>query len=212
MRSGKSSWYLAPQLPDKSAWARAVDGARTRASSSAIVAANRTITISIPAATGGGMLYHSFSNYFAVLAFFVYLRSVISRRDNRMTRSHLRLRMIASLTAIGVLAVASAALTRAAQQKNDPGKEEWIQLFNGRNLDGWTPKFAKHDLGENFNDTVRVENGVLEVGTTSGPPSTASSATSSTRIRSPTIASSPNTGSSANRCLAVRRGRSETTA
>ena len=46
---------------------------------------------------------------------------------------------------------------------NDPKREDWIQLFNGNNLDGWTPKFAKHDLGENFNDTFRVENGLLEV-------------------------------------------------
>src|SRR5436190_9692632 len=50
-----------------------------------------------------------------------------------------------------------------APPKNDPNKEEWIQLFNGKNLDGWTPKFSKHDLGENFNDTFRVENGLLEV-------------------------------------------------
>src|SRR5438046_5727481 len=51
----------------------------------------------------------------------------------------------------------------AAAPQNDPSKEDWIPLFNGRNLDGWTPKFAKHDLGENLNDTVRVENGLLEV-------------------------------------------------
>ncbi len=47
--------------------------------------------------------------------------------------------------------------------QNDPNKLEWIQLFNGRDLDGWTPKFSKHDLGENFNNTFRVENGILEV-------------------------------------------------
>lgn len=46
---------------------------------------------------------------------------------------------------------------------NDPKREDWIQLFNGKSLDGWTPKFSKHDLGENFNDTFRVENGLLEV-------------------------------------------------
>ena len=46
---------------------------------------------------------------------------------------------------------------------NDPDTRDWIQLFNGRDLDGWTPKFAKHELGENFNDTFRVENGLLEV-------------------------------------------------
>src|SRR5205085_9379567 len=49
------------------------------------------------------------------------------------------------------------------QTRNDPNKEEWVQLFNGRDLDGWTPKFSKHDLGENFNNTFRVENGLLEV-------------------------------------------------
>ena len=41
--------------------------------------------------------------------------------------------------------------------------KEWIQLFNGDDLNGWTPKFAQHDLGENFNDTFRVENGLLKV-------------------------------------------------
>jgi hypothetical protein len=40
---------------------------------------------------------------------------------------------------------------------------EWIQLFNGKDLTGWTPKFTGHPLGTNFNDTYRVENGVLRV-------------------------------------------------
>ena len=52
---------------------------------------------------------------------------------------------------------------RTTPSSNDPNRRDWIQLFNGRDLDGWTPKFAKHNLGENFNDTVRVENGLLEV-------------------------------------------------
>jgi hypothetical protein len=47
--------------------------------------------------------------------------------------------------------------------KPDPSRPEWVQLFNGRDLDGWTPKFSKHDLGENFNDTFRVADGVLQV-------------------------------------------------
>ncbi|OVE74035.1 hypothetical protein BVX94_01780 [bacterium B17] len=41
--------------------------------------------------------------------------------------------------------------------------EEWIQLFNGKNLDGWTPKFKFHELGENYLDTYRVEDGILKV-------------------------------------------------
>ena len=41
---------------------------------------------------------------------------------------------------------------------------EWIQLFNGRDLTGWTPKIAGHDVGANHANTFRVENGVLKVG------------------------------------------------
>lgn len=40
---------------------------------------------------------------------------------------------------------------------------QWIQLFNGRNLDGWTVKITKHAAGENFGRTFRVENGILTV-------------------------------------------------
>ena len=40
---------------------------------------------------------------------------------------------------------------------------DWIQLFNGKDLTDWTIKFAKHDVGENFNDTFRVEDGLLKV-------------------------------------------------
>jgi hypothetical protein len=72
--------------------------------------------------------------------------------------------MVRTATFVAALACAVAPLLAAPQQtKNDPAKEEWISLFNGQNLDGWTPKFSKHDLGENFNDTVRVENGILEI-------------------------------------------------
>lgn len=42
-------------------------------------------------------------------------------------------------------------------------KENWIQLFNGKNLDGWTPKIRYHDLGENYANTFRVEDGLLKV-------------------------------------------------
>jgi hypothetical protein len=41
--------------------------------------------------------------------------------------------------------------------------EQWISLFNGKNLDGWTPKLAGHELGDNWGDTFRVTNGVMQV-------------------------------------------------
>lgn len=41
--------------------------------------------------------------------------------------------------------------------------EDWIQLFNGRDLTGWTPKLSHHELGDNYGDTFRVEDGLLKV-------------------------------------------------
>lgn len=65
--------------------------------------------------------------------------------------------------AVAAVSSAGQGAAAASPQANDPKKEEWIQLFNGRDLDGWTPKFSKHELGENFNDTFRVEGGNLAV-------------------------------------------------
>jgi hypothetical protein len=45
----------------------------------------------------------------------------------------------------------------------DPDKEEWIPLFNGKNLDGWVPKITGFEVGVNHNDTFRVEDGVLKM-------------------------------------------------
>ena len=60
-------------------------------------------------------------------------------------------------------ACAVAVVVPAAVQKNNPDEKTWIQLFNGRDLKDWTPKFAHHDLGVNHNDTFRVEDGLLKV-------------------------------------------------
>ena len=45
---------------------------------------------------------------------------------------------------------------------------DWVTLFNGKDLSGWTPKIAKHPLGENAFDTFRVEDGILWVWPTAG--------------------------------------------
>jgi len=42
-------------------------------------------------------------------------------------------------------------------------KGEWISLFNGKDLTGWTPKIRFCELGENFGNTYRVEDGLLKV-------------------------------------------------
>ncbi len=40
---------------------------------------------------------------------------------------------------------------------------EWVSIFNGQDLEGWTPKIAGFDLGEDPNQTFRVEDGKLVV-------------------------------------------------
>jgi HEAT repeat protein len=44
-----------------------------------------------------------------------------------------------------------------------PDPRDWTQLFNGRDLSGWDIKFKGHPLNENYNDTFRVEDGLLKV-------------------------------------------------
>ncbi|MCY4182995.1 MAG: DUF1080 domain-containing protein, partial [Gammaproteobacteria bacterium] len=39
----------------------------------------------------------------------------------------------------------------------------WVSLFNGENLEGWTPKFVGFPAGVNHLDTFRVEDGLLTV-------------------------------------------------
>ncbi|MBI5760973.1 MAG: DUF1080 domain-containing protein [Planctomycetales bacterium] len=60
-----------------------------------------------------------------------------------------------------VLLLLLSSIVAVAEDK--PRTEEWIQLFNGKNLEGWTAKIKGHDLGDNFGNTFRVENGVLKV-------------------------------------------------
>ena len=40
---------------------------------------------------------------------------------------------------------------------------EWVELFNGRNLVGWTPKIKGYPPGIDERETFRVEDGLLKV-------------------------------------------------
>ena len=42
-----------------------------------------------------------------------------------------------------------------------PEKENWVNLFNGANLDGWDIKISGHELNENFNNTFIVEDSII---------------------------------------------------
>lgn len=41
--------------------------------------------------------------------------------------------------------------------------KEWVSLFNGKDLEGWTVKITGHEPGDNFGNTFRVEDGLLRV-------------------------------------------------
>jgi hypothetical protein len=74
------------------------------------------------------------------------------------------------LTAIGlmILVLFSCNPGQRSQQgkeksaQNESG-ENWIQLFNGKDLNDWQIKFRGYELGYNLNNTFRVEDGLLRV-------------------------------------------------
>lgn len=59
---------------------------------------------------------------------------------------------------------ASLTVSASATAEDSFPKGQWVPLFNGKNLDGWTPKINGYDLGDNYKDTFRVEDGLLKVG------------------------------------------------
>jgi hypothetical protein len=64
-------------------------------------------------------------------------------------------RTIRALAVVALLGIA----TPAAAQSGDA----WRELFNGRDLSGWTPKITGHPLGHDPDATFRVADGLLQV-------------------------------------------------
>jgi 3-keto-disaccharide hydrolase len=64
------------------------------------------------------------------------------------------------LTPVLALLLAS---TAGARAQAAPDKKVWVQLFNGRDLEGWAVKITGRDLNDNFGRTFRVEDGLLKV-------------------------------------------------
>ncbi len=48
-------------------------------------------------------------------------------------------------------------------QPADEKKENWISLFNGKDLNDWIIKINHHELNENYNNTFRVRDSLLVV-------------------------------------------------
>lgn len=48
-------------------------------------------------------------------------------------------------------------------EQNADSDSGWVDLFNGKDLTGWTAKITGYPAGVNFGDTFRVEDGLLKV-------------------------------------------------
>lgn len=66
-------------------------------------------------------------------------------------------------TSIEAQAIPGETVATEQAESNADTKTGWIQLFNGKDLKDWTPKFTKSELGKNYRDTFRVEDGVLRI-------------------------------------------------
>src|SRR3954447_22630133 len=58
-----------------------------------------------------------------------------------------------------IFLIMSCSGSKSATGKN---KGQWVSLFNGKDLTGWQMKIVGHPVGDNFGNTFRVENGILE--------------------------------------------------
>jgi hypothetical protein len=59
-----------------------------------------------------------------------------------------------------ILSFFASACTQNSKQHKE---EEWQTLFNGKDLEGWSPKFHHHNFGDNYANTFRVANGSIQV-------------------------------------------------
>ncbi len=85
-----------------------------------------------------------------------------------MTSHRNRVSWVCLFAALGVFLFGQCAVSALAadsvntRQQATTDSTNWIELFNGENLDGWTVKIAGHPMGENYADTFRVEDGLLK--------------------------------------------------
>src|SRR4051812_43244222 len=71
------------------------------------------------------------------------------------------IRMLGRVAPLALCLVLAAGINAAGQEGG--GKSGWVSLFNGKDLEGWTPKIKGYEAGENYGNTFRVEDGVLRV-------------------------------------------------
>lgn len=74
--------------------------------------------------------------------------------------------MIRSLIFLSLILILSCKTKDSIQQAtpistNAPG--QWVNIFNGKNIKGWTMKIKGHPVGHNFGNTFSVQDGILSI-------------------------------------------------
>lgn len=64
------------------------------------------------------------------------------------------------LLSVVMISLASSCASKISTNKS---AGDWQMLFNGKNLDGWIPKFHHHETGDNYANTFRVKDGKILV-------------------------------------------------
>jgi len=68
-----------------------------------------------------------------------------------------RLIQISGMLLMGFLMI------QCGSQKETVKNNEWVDLFNGKNLAGWTTKIPHYEVGDNHGETFRVEDDIIKV-------------------------------------------------
>jgi hypothetical protein len=72
----------------------------------------------------------------------------------------MRVKIISPLTLVILVACF---VMQGCSKKTEKSKEEWISLFNGKDLSGWDIKIAGEALNDNYKNTFRVEDSMIRI-------------------------------------------------
>lgn len=64
---------------------------------------------------------------------------------------------------LNIISIAGLFLLPACDNSPEKSKEEWVPLFNGKDLEGWDIKITSRPLNENYKNTFRVEDSMLRI-------------------------------------------------
>ncbi|MFX0555650.1 3-keto-disaccharide hydrolase [Maribacter sp. CXY002] len=80
-----------------------------------------------------------------------------------MMISTLRIFRIFFLLATLLITACKNLKTKVVENQEEQTTNNWIPIFNGKDLDGWTMKINGYPVGENFGNTFRVKDSILSI-------------------------------------------------